>query len=86
MYLPLTAEQKRRKQSIRNWKRQQQNLIEYCKFAEICKSLYLKDKQKTTDKIIEYSLKTIFEEHDKQDAIEYNLSVLSESVVNFLEL
>ncbi len=44
-YAILTREQKTRKQAIRNWKRAQRELVEYCIFADICKHVYNKEKK-----------------------------------------
>ena len=35
-YAPLTREQKRRKQEIRNWKRMQKELVDSYKVAKVC--------------------------------------------------
>ena len=94
-YSILTAEQKRRKQAIRNWRRQGQELFDSYEFAVICKDRILKDKiilaNKKIDSImsstclnLSYSLKDIFREHDKQDEMKYHSEVLAESVVDYL--
>jgi len=95
-YLPLTAEQKRRKQAIRNYKREQAKLDgEYYNFAVECSEVYIQQKkleqERDVDKEMEvsynnlaYSLKDIFQEHDKQDELKYHSEVLAESVVDFL--
>ncbi len=119
-YPELTREQKTRKQAIRNWKRAQRELVEYCIFADICEHVYNKDKKdrallslSSTDRVnlrkdaknriyknpanelvdiemkdtrdnLKYSLKDIFQYHDKQDAYNYKNELLVESVVDFL--
>ena len=95
-YYPiLTPEQKRRKQQIRNWKRQQQELLDAYEFAVTCKNRIAKDRilcanrkidsiMKSACSNLEYSLKDIFREHDKQDALKYHSEVLCENVVDFL--
>ena len=91
-YPVLTAEQKTRKQRIRNWKREQAKLDgEYYNFAVECRDVYKEQKRIDVDKEMEvaynnlaYSLKDIFQEHDKQDELKYHSEVLAESVVDFL--
>ena len=94
-YIPLTAEQKRRKQEIRNWKRSQQELLDSYEFALSCKNQTIQDRTQRINRIIDkkmtttynnlcYSLKDIFTEHDNQDTIKYNSEVLCESVVDYL--
>ena len=95
-YPVLTAEQKRRKQAIRNYKREQAKLeVEYYNFAVECSDVYKQQKrieeERNVDKEmevayknLEYSLKDIFQEHDKQDELKYHSEVLAESVVEFL--
>jgi len=95
-YLPLTQDQKRRKQAIRNYKREQAKLdCEYYNFAVECSDVYNQQKrieqERDVDKEMEvaynnlvYSLKDIFQEHDKQDELKYHSEVLAESVVEFL--
>jgi hypothetical protein len=91
-YPVLTQDQKRRKQAIRNWKREQAKLDgEYYNFAVQCSDVYNKQKRIDVDKEmevaynnLEYSLKDIFQEHDKQDELKYHSEVLAESVVDFL--
>ena len=91
-YPVLTAEQKTRKQRIRNWKREQAKLDgEYYNFAVECSDVYKQQKRIDVDKEMEvaynnlaYSLKDIFQEHDKQDELKYHSEVLAESVVDFL--
>ena len=94
-YPPLTAEQKRRKQAIRNWKKEQQELLDSYEFALSCKNKTIEDKIQRINRIIDkkmittynnlcYSLKDIFREHDNQDTIKYNSEVLCESVVDYL--
>ena len=94
-YIPLTVEQKRRKQEIRNWKRSQQELLDSYEFALSCKNQTIQDRTQRINRIIDkkmtttynnlsYSLKDIFTEHDNQDTIKYNSEVLCESVVDYL--
>ncbi len=67
-YAELTPEQKRRKQAIRNWRKLQKELVEYCKFATICQHVYIKDEKSRVDTEMKqsyenlcYSFKCIFE-------------------------
>jgi hypothetical protein len=95
-YAVLTPEQKTRKQRIRNYKREQAKLEgEYYTYACICKDVYDEQKrieqERDVDKEMEvtynnltYSLKDIFQEHDKQDELKYHSKILAESVVEFL--
>ena len=95
-YPVLTPEQKTRKQAIRNWKREQAKLDgEYYNFAVECSDVYIQQKrieeERNVDKEMEvaynnlaYSLKDIFQEHDKQDELKYHSEVLVESVVELL--
>jgi hypothetical protein len=93
-YPILTAEQKTRKQAIRNWKRAHQNLVEYCKFATICQHVYDHQKKEEKRKVdaemrsafynICFSVNDILLEDAKQDSLKYHSEVLAESVVDYL--
>ena len=68
-YPVLTQEQKRRKQSIRNWRKMQKQLVEYYIFAKKCQRVYIKDVKNQVDKEMEtaysnlcYSFKCIFKD------------------------
>ena len=91
-----------------DWSEYQKTLVEYCKFADICHHVYVKDKNRVKDIMdkciktdikknidlqmssafhnIQYSMRDIFEEHDKQDYELYQSEILSERVVEFLDL
>jgi hypothetical protein len=80
-YPILTREQKRRKQSIRNWKREQAKLEdEYYNFALKCSELQKTD---SFNNIVRYSLKSIFEDDTTDDML--NMYYTSKSIVDFLE-
>ena len=80
-YLPLTQEQKRRKQAIRNYKREQAKLEgEYYTDALKCSEL---QKTLSFNNIVRYSLKTIFEDDTTDDML--NMYYTSKSIVDFLE-
>jgi hypothetical protein len=83
-----------------DWIKYQKTLVEYCKFADICHSVYLRDAKRTrdimdkciktdikneVDKVmessfnnLEYSMKDIFEEHDRQDYELYQAHIVRE--------
>ena len=79
-YPVLTREQKRRKQAIRNYKREQAKLEdEYYNFALECSEL---QKTQSFNNIVRYSLKTIFEDDTTDDML--NMYYTSKSIVDFL--
>ncbi len=80
-YPTLTAEQKRRKQAIRNWKREQAKLEgEYYTSALECSKLQKKHSFKS---IVRYSLKSIFADDTTDDML--NMYYTSKSLADFLE-
>jgi hypothetical protein len=83
-YQPLTAEQKRRKQAIRNWKREQADLIEAYKFACICRHVYEKDLEAKFYINLKYTIGNLFKYHDEQDEKLYQSQILCESIVDNL--
>ncbi len=83
-YKPLTAEQKRRKQAIRNWKREQADLIDAYKFACLCRHVYEKDLEAKFYVNLKYTLGNLFEYHDEQDEKLYQSHILCESIVENL--
>ena len=90
-YPTLTAEQKRRKQAIRNWKREQAKLEgEYYTSALECSKLQKKHSlcsgfalQKQFNSIVRYSLKSIFADDTTDDML--NMYYTSKSLADFLE-
>ena len=81
IYPVLTAEQKRRKQAIRNWKREQAKLEgEYYTYALECSQL-----QKTNEfnSILRYSLKSVFADDTTDDML--SMYYTSKSMIDFLE-
>jgi len=83
-YQPLTAEQKRRKQAIRNWKREQAELVEAYKFACICRHTYEKDLEAKFYINLKYTIGNLFKYHDEQDEKLYQSQILCESIVDNL--
>ena len=80
-YPVLTREQKRRKQAIRNWKREQAKLEnEWYTFAVECSEL---QKKSSLNSIVRYSLKSIFADDTTDDML--NMYYTSKSVADFLE-
>ena len=80
-YPTLTAEQKRRKQAIRNWKREQAKLKgEYYISALECSKL---QKKIEFNSIVRYSLKSIFADDTTDDML--NMYYTSKSLADFLE-
>ncbi len=71
-YPQLTREEKRRKQAIRNWKRQQKELVEYYDFARTCAGIRYVPVEKTyTPKLeqnIQYTYKTLVDLFHTDDA------------------
>jgi hypothetical protein len=90
-YPVLTQEQKRRKQEIRNWKREQAKLEgEYYTYALECSQLQKTysirsdfAKQKQFNNIVRYSLKSVFADDTTDDML--NMYYTSKSMIDFLE-
>ena len=91
-YPILTHEQKRRKQAIRNWKRSQKQLVEYCYWAQVCNNIlkpYAEQHITIPDEreVISFDSKPIcdflFKDDDKYwDDLDAN-RLISESVAEF---
>ena len=91
-----------------DWSEYQKTLVEYCKFADICQHVYLKDKNRVRDIIanciktdikkdtdrqmasafynLQYSMRDIFEDHDKEDEKLYETELLCESIIESLAM
>jgi hypothetical protein len=80
-YPVLTREQKRRKQEIRNYKREQAKLEgEYYTYALECSQL---QKNHDFNSILRYSLKSIFADDTTDDML--SMYYTSKSMIDFLE-
>jgi hypothetical protein len=90
-YPVLTREQKRRKQEIRNYKREQAKLEgEYYTYALECSQLQKTHslrsdfaKQKQFNSILRYSLKSVFADDTTDDML--SMYYTSKSLADFLE-
>lgn len=84
-YPILTSEQKRRKQAIRNWKREQTKLEnEYYTHALECSELQKNHSLYSEfNNIVLYSLNSVFEDDTTEDIL--NMYYTSKRMVDFLE-
>ena len=79
-YAPLTREQKRRKQQIRNWRRSHEWVCDWNKQAVICATLSQKQAFLHSAYVARKMFYHIFDDEDKQETALYQSDILSEEM------
>lgn len=79
-YKPLTREQKRRKQQIRNYRRSQQWICEWITKADECKKESERQLLRQTAAVVVMMYKHIFEDEKQNEECLHHTDMLSQNV------